>query len=314
MDNFAFVKGTEVRNLLFYGLLPHLDSALSNEQYGHLAMYICGVRLLHSGNLFGDATSTIARRLFSQFHQDHELYYNRLQSFKLHMHCHYASMFESHGSLCNLGCFGQESFIGSISDNHHGTRYYGDSIAYYYNLDFFIQDKKKEAATEDGPYDRSSTLASTCEFIDRFHTDRCDCGQLNSCCTTYDRYSIDGNMFHSERYSKRKSSVSYFVQFTLDDDQDHIRFGSIQWFFICQGIGHAVIQCHRTASLYSDCFKNSPYYHILREPVDRLYFLLEKVPFRDHIVRTDSITNHCVIVEKNDHLFTSSILSYDEHD
>ena len=157
MDNFACVKGTEVRNLLFYGLLPHLDSSLPHDQYAHLAMYICGICLLHSGNLFGDATSTIARRLFAQFHQDHEWYYNRLQNFKLHMHCHYASMFDSHGSLCNLGCFGQESFIGSISANYHGTRNYGDSITYYYNLDFFIHDKKKETATKDGPYDRSSS-------------------------------------------------------------------------------------------------------------------------------------------------------------
>ncbi|CAF3446219.1 unnamed protein product [Rotaria socialis] len=144
IDNFGFVKATEVSNVLFYGLLPHLISFMQIEQYSHLALYVCAMRLLHSGDVFDDKTSEVADQLFTEFYKDHELFYKTSQSLKLHLHAHFASLYETHGSLCNLGCFGQESFIGSVSSNHHGTQFYGDSITHFYNIDFAIQDKKKE--------------------------------------------------------------------------------------------------------------------------------------------------------------------------
>ena len=61
MENSAFIKGTEVRNLLFFGLLQNLDEMLSVDHYAHLAMYICATRLLHSGNLMRDGNSSIKR-------------------------------------------------------------------------------------------------------------------------------------------------------------------------------------------------------------------------------------------------------------
>ncbi|CAF1326904.1 unnamed protein product, partial [Rotaria magnacalcarata] len=153
IDNFGFVKGTEVRNVLFYGLLPHLSSFMHLEQYSHLTLYICALRLLHSGHIFHDETSVIANQLFVEFYKDHELFYQSCQSLKLHLHIHLASLYKTHGSLCNIGCFGQESFIGFISNNHHGTRFYGDSIVHFYNIDFAIQNRKKENKTIDGPFD-----------------------------------------------------------------------------------------------------------------------------------------------------------------
>ncbi|CAF3168686.1 unnamed protein product, partial [Rotaria sp. Silwood2] len=153
IDNFGFVKGTEVRNVLFYGLLPHLSSFMHIEQYSHLTLYICALRLLHSGHIFHDETSVIANQLFVEFYKDHELFYQSCQSLKLHLHIHLASLYKTHGSLCNIGCFGQESFIGFISNNHHGTRFYGDSIVHFYNIDFAIQNRKKENKTIDGPFD-----------------------------------------------------------------------------------------------------------------------------------------------------------------
>lgn len=63
MENFAFVKGTEVRNLLFFSLLSHLYYLLSIDQYAHMALYTCAIRLLHSGNLFGSETSVVAGEL-----------------------------------------------------------------------------------------------------------------------------------------------------------------------------------------------------------------------------------------------------------
>ena len=110
-------------------------------------LYVCAIRLLHSGHVFGDRTSEIDNRLFSTFCKYHELFYTQLQNLKLHLYAHYGSVYETHGSLSNLGCFGQENFIGFVSASYHGTRYHGDSITYYYNVDFSIQNKKQARTT-----------------------------------------------------------------------------------------------------------------------------------------------------------------------
>ena len=184
------MKGTEVRNLLFFGLLPHLSSLLPTDQYAHLAMYVCAMRLLHSGDLFGDQTSKITNRLLSRFHEDHEQFYVQSQSFKLHLHSHYASLYESHGALANLGCFGQESLIGAVSANSHGTRYYGDSICHYFNIDSSIHEKKEEPLARDGPQDESSIPAKTYAVVEEFHRTQCPCEHVNTCCTVYHRLVI----------------------------------------------------------------------------------------------------------------------------
>ncbi|CAF3066765.1 unnamed protein product [Rotaria sp. Silwood2] len=314
IDNFAFVKGTEVRNLLFYGLLPHLKLFLSIEQFSHLSLYICAIRLLHSGHVFGEKTREIADPLFSIFYKDHELFYLGLQNFKLHLHAHYASIYESHGSLSNLGCFGQEDFIGSVSANYHGTRYYGNSITYYYNIDFFIQNKKQERTVTNGPYDLSSTLANDYEHVKQFHTSLCNCIELTLCCIIYRRFIIHNEMFHSLIYYKRQDSVSYFVQYSFNNDVQDTRFGAIELFFIFNELGYAVIKHHRIKELCSDIFKACYYYHLLKMPIDSLYFSLEKNDCGIDIVRTDNIFNHCIVVEKNDCLFVTTISSYNEHD
>lgn len=314
LDNFALVKGTEIRNILFYGFLPHLDSILSVEQYGHLALYVCGVRLFHSGHLFGSETSKIADRLISQFHKDHELFFNRKQSFKLHLHNHYALIYQRFGSFSNLGCFAQESFIGFVSANYHEIRYYGDAITYYFNIDFSIRSKKSENSVSNGPTDRSPFLANTYPSIDRFHSKTCGCDELNCCCLTYRRFVIHNQMFHSLAYNRRQNSVSYFVSYRLTEDGSDDRFGVIESFFTCNDVGYAVIRAHDVKCLFSDYFHDSSYYYLLKQPIDKLYFILEKQYSRIDLVRTDYIQSHCIVVYKNDHLFVSKILCYDEHD
>jgi hypothetical protein len=314
IDNFAFVKGTEVRNLLFYGLLPHLNSLLPIDQYAHLAMYICSMRLLHSCDVLGDQTSVVADLLLAQFHEDHELFYTMSQSFKLHLHSHYAALYESHGSLSHLGCFGQESFIGTVSANYHGTRYYGDSICYYYNIDSSIQSKKGQSVTKNGPCDQSSMSARTFDHLTCFHRAECNCADIDRCCTVYLRFVIQDSMFHCLLYKKRQQSISYFVQYTMVNAPKIGLFGMVELFFTYKGMGYAIIRNHPSKDPYSNTFLRTSYYHSLETVIDRFYFILEKDHRQIHIVQTDRIISHCVIVEKPDYLFVSNVLAYDEHD
>ena len=76
----------------------------------------------------------MAKELFVRYYQDHDMFFDKLQNLVLHLHLHFDELFDHHGSLCHLGTFSQEDFIGSISKNHHGTRFHGELITYYYEV------------------------------------------------------------------------------------------------------------------------------------------------------------------------------------
>ena len=201
------------------------------ENYSHLVLYVCAMRLLHSGHVFDDRTNEIAHQLLVQFYKDHELFYECSQSFKLHLHVHLSSLYRTHGSLSNLGCFGQESLIGFVSANHHGPRFHGDSIIHFLNIDIAIQNKKHEKTSINGPYDLVSSCAKHYNYLKEFHTVACICTDWNTCLKIYRRFQVHNQMFHSLFYNKRHKSVSYFVQYSSGDNVQEKRFGIIDLFF-----------------------------------------------------------------------------------
>lgn len=90
--------------------------------------------MLHGRNEFASETSQMAKELFVKYYQDHSKYFDGLENLVLHLHLHFDELFVQHGSLCYLGGFGQEDFVGAISKNHHGSRFHGDLITHYYEV------------------------------------------------------------------------------------------------------------------------------------------------------------------------------------
>lgn len=310
----SFIKGTELRNLLFYSLPAHLKFFLCPNAYGHFLLFTCAIRLLHSGHLFGERTCSIAETLLQRFHSDHDIFFNGLKSFKLHLHSHLTAVYENYGSLSYLGCFGQESLIGFMSKNYHQVRNYGDAITYFFNIDFVLNGRHKTEKVNDGPRDRSSVSPSSIPSIIEFHSRFCRCEKIDQCCTLFRRCIINERMFHSLLFLRRQNAISYFVTYSNDDDDTLIHFGIIECFFIWKLDCYAIIKHHPIRHRASYLLKLSPYYELLKEPIDRLYYVLEKFDDRFDIVDVTQIRNHCIIVEKPNYLFASAVLSYDEHD
>ena len=71
---------------------------------------------------------------------------------------------------------------------------------------------------------------------------------------------------------------------------------------------------HLVKNAYGDYYKASKYYHLLKDPLNCLFFVLEKNPQRTDLVETDSIINHCIIVDMDDALVVTSVSNYNEHD
>ncbi|CAF3190019.1 unnamed protein product, partial [Rotaria socialis] len=242
----AFVKATELRNLLLYALIPHLPPFLPKEQLAHLSLYVCSIRIIHGKKCFGDKSSSMSKELFLTYYQDHSIYFEKLHNLVLHLHVHFDQLFDKHVSLCYLGTFGQEDLIGSISKNYHGTRFHGQLITYYYEIDFALRNKASshDATDEkniDGPLDQTDLSSMTHDII-QHHLTVCNCGNFDQCLRIYRRCVIDKNVYHSLIYTRRNSTISFLVQYYTN--QGDPSFGKIRYFFTSNNKTYAVIDHH----------------------------------------------------------------------
>jgi len=132
----------------------------------------------------------------------------------LHLHQHIITIYQCYGSLSNIGCFGQEDLIGKIGSNHHGSRYHGELITFYYNIDYSLHDTPSTPLKiNNEPYDL--VLDSSVEN-DIIHKQLFDCEQVHDCLNVSQRFIINQQVYHSLLYNKDGSSISYFVQYSTD--------------------------------------------------------------------------------------------------
>ncbi|CAF3085463.1 unnamed protein product, partial [Rotaria sp. Silwood2] len=200
ISNFGFVKATELKNILFYVALPIFQLYLSVEKLSHLALFVCFTRLLPGQSIVGLETNKIADELFQHFYRDHGEHYEGLQNLVLHLHAHFVTMYNNHGALSNIGCFGQEDLIGSIGFNHHATRYYGELITYYYNIDFALHKKPTKIKTK---IEKLDPVNDPHDEYNNLHIELCGCEQIRQCFSIYRRFVINDRIFHSLIYKKR---------------------------------------------------------------------------------------------------------------
>ena len=78
----------------------------------------------------------MAHKLFIVFYRDHEVFYEGLQNYVLHVHLHFAELYKTHGSLCNINTFAQEDFMGFVSKCKNGTNHWADQLVFYLNVSF----------------------------------------------------------------------------------------------------------------------------------------------------------------------------------
>jgi hypothetical protein len=313
IGDFAYVKATEIRNTLFYGLLPVLQEQLSIQQLSHSALYVCAMRLFHCESFHSNDACNVADDLFRLYYKDHDDYYTGLQNFVLHSHDHYPIIYRNYGALCHIGCFGQEDLIGYVSSNRAGTRYHGELICHHYDVDFFLQHRTEEEEN-DGLIDPSGDVPDQTAYAFECHRRVCDCDQINLCIVIYRRCMIRARLYHSLIYNKSPKSISYFVEYHLNDEVHQSSYGAIQCFFSCRDEMFASIQYHPMNQLYSERFKTSKYYPSLKRPLDCLFIILNKELTRFDVIAVENIAKHCIVFEKNNQLIVTTVSAYDEHD
>lgn len=312
LENFAYIKGSEIKNILFYGLLPLFQLYVPIEKLSHIALYVCFIRLLHGKAIFGHQTCDIADKLFCEYYRDHDNYYDGLQNLVLHLHAHLTTIYKNHGALSNIGCFGQEDLIGNLGTNHHSTQYYGELISFYYSIDFTVHNELSISPTMfDRPHDLVIDLFYQYNYV---HEELCGCEMSLECFHIYRRFMIKKQIYHSLIYNKRNKAVSYFIQFFSEQNQPH--FGTVEFFFTLKNKNkyYAYINEHFVKQKYSDYFQNSKYFDVLRKPLDVLFFVLENCPSKRTFICTDKITKHCIVFQMKSFKIVTPVSTYDEHE
>lgn len=81
--------------------------------------------MLRSQKRFGNETCSLSNQLLSFYYQDYEQHYSGLQIWYFICILNLAP---------NLNTFAEEDLLGHLSKHKHGTQYWGDLLAFYYNV------------------------------------------------------------------------------------------------------------------------------------------------------------------------------------
>lgn len=107
-----------------------------------------------------------------------------------------------------------------------------------------------------------------------YHARNCSCNVVQGCIKYYRRCTLRRRVYHSMKYLKKKKTISYFIQFRSTASE--FNFGKILLFFSQQGQTLALIQQFVYCQRYSNYFKSSCYYDIIKKPLDLYYFIVKE--------------------------------------
>lgn len=173
-------------------------------------------------------------------------------------------------------------------------------------------DESSSFTDTDGPLNRTMSQPRSADQCFRYHASYCGCTEPDHCVSIYERCVIRKKMYHSLIYVRRNSTISYFVQYRCGGT--NFNFGKIQFFFTSKQETFALIEDQVMEKHFSDFFSSSPYYHILRKPIDSFYFVLSSKSSALRCIPVSSIENHCLCFEfLNSNIVTPLSLCY-EHD
>jgi hypothetical protein len=150
------------------------------------------------------------------------------------------------------------------------------------------------------------------DFINQSHESLCDCGNTNECVQFYRRYRTKHLVYHSLLYSKRGSSMSFFIHYSDDGESD--LFGSVELYFACAQKSYALINHYEVKNLFTDYFASSKYHMYLLKAMNKYFHVLHLKSTHQKIVPVERIKSMCVVFDFSDSCVVTPISSSYEHD
>lgn len=150
------------------------------------------------------------------------------------------------------------------------------------------------------------------DHIVTVHKRICGCNDWSRCVRLYRRCKLRRKIFHSLVYTKRGSTLSYFVQYA--DEQHKNFFGVVLVFFTCLGFSYAVIERHADQGFFSDRFCSSPYHSILEKTLNVYFHSLNPQPSDIDIIHIENLIGLCIVFEDTRSLIVTPLSACHEHD
>ena len=150
------------------------------------------------------------------------------------------------------------------------------------------------------------------DFINQRHGSMCGCDESSACVQFYRRYRTKHMVYHSLLYSKRGSSISFFVHYSEDGEPD--LFGSVELYFTCANKSYALINQYGVKNLFTDYFASSKYHVQLLKATDAYFHVLDHTSTLQKIVLVEQIKTMCIVFDFSDSYVVTPVSSSYEHD
>ena len=121
-------------------------------------------------------------------------------------------------------------------------------------------------------------------------------------------------MYHSMKYLKQKTSISYFIQYSTPFNE--FNFVKVVLFFTLHNRKLALIQSFINYKSYSTYFKQSCYYNLIKKPIDLYYFMLKETN-TFCVLEIDNITTYLIPFKNGQDISTiivTPVYCTSEHD
>ncbi|CAF4838892.1 unnamed protein product [Rotaria socialis] len=283
--------------------LPVLNSS-------HWIIYCLLVKLLHTPESSDDID--FADMLINYYCRTiANVYDESLELYSLHAHLHLPSQVRLHGGLSTSSAFAFESCIRYLKTKVHGTKHLASQIAYWYDIQSIVNQRKTETTTSYGV--NEINLQNECISDYR--------GHLVYLIQVYDqdlkqiaffrRFKQSFNTFHTLIYDKPYRCRSYIISYSIKGDHPVIQYGNIILFYKYNNNYFAFIQKYRCSRKQFSQFVELPIE--ICNKLNEMYPLLELTNEYD-IIRADVIRHKCVMVNFQDVYCLSELKMDFEHD
>ena len=140
----------------------------------------------------------------------------------------------------------------------------------------------------------------------------CSCNKSDQCVRIYRRCVIDKKAYRSLIYSRRNSTINFFVQYYQKEENSN--FEKIRYFFTPNNETFAVIDHYEVKNKFSEFFISTSYYELLRKSIDSFFYVLYSHTSKVYCVPMSFIKNHCIIFEMVDYVIVNPLSVYSKHD
>ena len=131
-------------------------------------------------------------------------------------------------------------------------------------------DHSSSIQNADGSLDQVDSPPNKTQDIIQHHRMVCRCNKPDQCVRIYRRCVVDKKVYHSLVYSRRNSTISFFVQYY--QKQENSNFGKIRYFYISNNETFAVIDHYEVKNKFSEFFISTSYYELLRRFIDPFFY------------------------------------------